>query len=182
MLVVKVKGGSSLDCVLVRPAVFGFFVHWLGKRSFVCPGMDCAACFAGVGAKWSGVVPIRWEGRQDIPVYTGLLELSQIGFERLELVRRENDLETLLGMRCVFARAADRSPMRVSLADSGALKTTLKAELPQWLVCDAVATLYGLPACPNDDAIALWESEVAVSAARLIRTALPEALEAARGR
>ncbi len=51
----KVKGGMSCEVVCLADEPLGFRVHWLGKRSFMCPGVDCAADFAGVGSRWWGV-------------------------------------------------------------------------------------------------------------------------------
>jgi hypothetical protein len=50
-------------------------------------------------------------------------------------------------------------------------------EFPSWLLLDAMATLYGLPACGEGESQADWEVAAVPRAVQLIRLALPRAVQ-----
>ena len=174
--VVKVKPGGSLEVVIVSEEPMTFHAHWLGDRSYMCPGVDCPACFAGVGARWHGFVCVRWSLPHGSARPMGLLELTETAYNRLDGLRRMFDLGNLYGLGAVLERRTKKSPMRAEPLDDVKRAVDGGKPVPFWVLIDAVATLYGLPACPGGEFVDGWERAAVPRASQLIRSALPLAV------
>lgn len=176
LTILKVKGGMRVEVVLLSAEPLGFNVHWLGTRSYMCPGVDCPACFAAVGSRWAGMQPVRWFNEKHRDGYVGVLEFTGGTYERLAGLQKMLGLQTLLGVPCRVTRSRDRAVLRVepTIEDQDGVRD-VKA-FPQWLLLDAMATLYGLPSCPDGLAKSEWETLAVPRAAQMIRVALPRAL------
>lgn len=174
--VVKVRAGQTMACVIACDEVVCCQVHWLGTRSYMCPGVDCPACFAGVGAKFLGFVAIRFVCRPTGQLELGLLELTGPAYEKLDGLRMLEGASTLFQLPIEFARKSKRSSLSVNLWDGGAVLPKVIKLVPEWYVLDGVATLFGLPMCRPDMTGADWSSAAVPRAAQLIRGALPRAV------
>lgn len=174
--VIKVRGGSSLKAVVCCEEPLTFFVHWLGTRSFMCPGVDCAACFAGVGAKWLGLLGVRYEIPHAERAPFGVLELTSAAYERLlGLARLEGEAQ-LYKMVVEFSRRSKRSSLAAEPCEIPSLQAVVKRPVPEWYLLDGAATLYGLPSCREGMSLADWQAAAIPRSAQLIRAALPAAV------
>jgi len=165
--VLKVRSGMVAEGVIVVRQVLGFHVHWLLKRSYMCPGAQCAACFAGVGARWNGFVVVRADVGNAHELR--LLELSATGFERLAGLVRMQGWPDLAGVRFRAARSRAKGVLMVEpVTRDDSLAGKVVSEIRAW---EAVATLYGLPTPVEGESLAFWESRARDSAARLVAIA-----------
>lgn len=172
--VLKIRGGMRCDAVCRSSQVFGMQVHWLGNRSFVCPGSECPACVEYLGARWLGmlaVVPSLPEGQS---VGTHLVELSAGSFDRMTGLQRMADCKSLLGLTLEISRRHDRSGLRVEPDFDGVPSDVV--ELPFSVLGDAVAVLYALPAVIAGEQCAEWSQRVQPAARRLLDIAVPSIL------
>ncbi len=174
--IVKVKGGMRVEVVCLAERPLGFFVHWLATRSFMCPGIDCPACFAAVGNRWVGMLPVRYSVPHSEDTHVGVLELTAGTMERLRGLCQMEGIDTLAGLSCVATRRADRSSLLLEPARDGLVSAELKKVFPEWLLLDAMATLYALPSCPKGMTRSEWEVTAIPKAKQLVRVALPRAV------
>lgn len=164
------------EFVCVATDVVGFSVHWLGNRSYMCPGVGCPACFSAVGARWLGILPIRWSVPQSDDVRYGFLELSSGTYERFDSLRRMLALKSFLGLPAVASRSRDRSSLRCEPGISDRSELIEVKAMPDWMARDAIATLYSLPSCHEEMSVQDWEAAAMPKAMQLIRVALPRAV------
>lgn len=176
MPLLKVCGGHEMEFVCVAREALGVHIHWLATRTFMCPGVDCAACFATIGTRWVGFLPVRWKAAHEKSLHTSVLELACGTHDRLEGLQRMLGLESLLGVRCCASRTRDRASLRVEPITENAADVVRVKEFPEWLLMDAMATLYNLPSCQEGFTRAKWEELAVPRAAQMIRTALPRVL------
>jgi len=165
--VLKVRSGMAAEGVIVVRQVLGFNVHWLLNRSYMCPGEGCAACFAGVGARWNGFLVVRVDlgNAQELR----LLELSATGFERLAGLVRMEGWPDLAGVRFRAARSRAKGVLLVEpVARDESLAGKVVSEIRAW---EPVATLYGLPSPMEEESLALWEFRARGAAAALVAIA-----------
>lgn len=163
----KVKGGSNAFFVVRARDVVGFMLHWLGSRSYVCPGSECAACEQHVGAKWRGLLAVArlagsagdWRG--------GLLEITDNAYGRLRFVQALEGFDDFLGLRVVASRRSNKSPLAFEEASCGQSERPESKEVREEVVRAALATLYGLPSPGPGETLAAYE-ERASSAARIM--------------
>lgn len=166
--VLKIKAGMRAEFVVLSDSVLGFTSHWLGARSYMCPGEDCVACTQGLGARWNGflVVKVLLPGGSRMM----LLELSAGCFDRfIGLVRMEG-FGSMAGLSCSAGRTRARGalviePIRATGEEFGALVPAIRG----W---EAIATLYGLPAPVAGEGLEKWEGAAAPAARRLVELAV----------
>lgn len=155
--VLKVSAGQRFRVQFLRDEALGFIVHWLGSTSYLCCGEKCPACFASLGGRWVGAIPCRLLAAAG-SCRTVLLEFSGDSWERVAgLCRLEQFLGLQHGMWEV-SRARSRSglicdPVLPFEVD------TLRI-MPDWMLLDAIATLYGLPRCVEGMSVDEWEALV----------------------
>lgn len=170
--VIKVPGGSHVLVMLRCKVVLGLRVHWMGRRSYVCPGDDCPACEQHVGSRYSGLVAVDlWRGN-GTPVGFGLLELTDGAYSRLVFLRESLGSVNLYGLQVLASRRRSRGPLRFDLSDEG--ETPFEAR-PPWSmerIADAAATLYGLPPLIDGMTFSKWEVIAQVAARRLLARAV----------
>lgn len=165
MPVFKFSGGQSGEVLVRSRDVFGFHAHWLGKRSFMCPRTECAACDQFVGSRWHGLlaVDINADSRGDWR--TGLLEITESAYGKFQFFRDSFGTKDFLGMRISVSRRGRKSPLYVSETLEGSKIVEETSEIGTEIVAAATATLYGLPSPEPGSPIGAWE-EVAVRATR----------------
>lgn len=176
MPILKIKGGMSVKVLPLVKEPIGFHSHWLGTRSFMCPGVNCPACFAAVGTRWVGFLPVRWFNELGGDSHVSVLELTAGSYERLEGLRKMMGHGSLLSMLCDVSRARNRSVLVLEPMDADQECERATKPFPEWLLLDAIATLYGLPACADGSSRSDWEKLAVPRAIQLIRVALPKAL------
>lgn len=170
--VIKVPGGSNVVVRMRCKDVLGLHVHWLGRRSYVCPGDDCAACEQHVGSRWSGFVAVDlWRGNNS-GIAFGLLELTEGAWSGLQFMRESVGHESILDLCVVAGRRRTRGALRFSLPEEDvSFGETRKAWRTEH-IADAAATLYGLPPLRGDQKFATWEPLAKDAARRLVARAL----------
>lgn len=105
---VRVSPGGRAECVIQCRKVFWLPVHWISKRGYACPGVDCPACLVGLGYRHRAFLVVRIDGK---PM---LLELSDqsggrlVGLFRLEYEDQDFDL---FGRGVLLSRARLKSPL-----------------------------------------------------------------------
>lgn len=166
--VVKVRPGHGVLLRCVAEDVFSFHVHWLGARSVMCPGDDCGACLQGIGCKWLGLLMVESFDLDQHRRYSGLLELTESAYGRLDDVRRCTGRENLLGFVFEASRRSKRSPLGFVLSDEATSIPSAYSEVRAETIADAVATLYGLPSLIDGETVSAWSHRVEESARRLV--------------
>jgi len=172
MKVFKVGGGHDVDCIVRSADVLGFQLHWLGVRSFMCPGSDCPACAEHVGAKWRGLLGVDVLEGSTGGRKCGLIELTDSALGRLRFVADCVGGSGFLGLHIVASRKGIRSPMRIEEATPGAARVAGVREIRSEIVAAAVATLYGLPSPGPGDGLREWEVRAADVARVIIGKAM----------
>lgn len=174
--VVKIAAGGKMRISVVSEKPVTCHVHWIGDRSYMCPGIDCQACFGGVGARWHGFLAVRWEvqGRRIAPL--GLLELTESSYERLMGICKMFDLPHLFGLQVELTRRSKKSMIRAEPTEGQDDDVLVRTPFPHWMLMDAVATLYSLPPCQNDGEVSSWESKAIPRAATLVKLAVKRLL------
>jgi len=144
LAVLKVRVGTGFRVSLLRGEPLGHIVHWLGKGSFLCPGVRCPACLASTGARWVGLMPCRLHGA-DGSRRTVLVEFSGDAWARLAGLLRFEGVDCGVGVEVELSRKS----MRGGLIAEGVLcgEAEKVRPLADWVLVDALATLYGLPRC-----------------------------------
>lgn len=176
MPLLKVRGGMQIEIVSLCREPLGFHSHWLGTRSYMCPGIDCPACFAAVGTRWVGFMPVSYKVGQEETARVGVLELTAGAYDAMAGLTRMLGLKNLFGVRFSASRRSKRASLRVEPLDSVDSVPIKVQEFPEHLLLDAMATLYGLPSCPDELDRASWEALAIPKATAMIRQALPRAL------
>lgn len=165
--VLKIKAGMRVDVVIASEQVLGFVVHWLGGRSYMCPGDECEACAQHLGGRWNGFFVVRVklpEGRR-----VALLEVSPGSFDRLAGLCRMEGRSTYAGMRCICSRSKARAPLVIDPVDvTGEEESPLVSSFRAW---EAVSTLYQLPALAPGETLGAWEARAIPAARRLVELA-----------
>lgn len=172
LVVWKVSGGHDLELVGRSAEPLTFRVHWLGRRSYMCPGVDCPACEQHVGSKWLGLWACDAFYRIGEPPRLGLLELTEGAFDCLRMLRLSEGLESFYGLRVIASRRSKRSVLQFELGALGANVESDRQLVPINLVADAAATLFGLPSCQRDVEFSTWEASAMDVARTLIGRAL----------
>lgn len=174
--VLKIRGGMSSELVSASPDVLSFHTHWLGTRSYMCPGVDCPACFAGVGAKWLGLLGVRVPVPHTVHWTVHVLELTSMAYQKLLGLSRMCDCESLLGFHFAASRRSKKSTLGFEPLEQTGLPGAAMRVLPAWALLDAAATLYGLPSAPQSLSREEWEASAVPRAAQLLRAAIPDSL------
>lgn len=167
--VLKVRAGQRFRVELLRHEALGHIVHWLGKCSVLCPGQECPACIAATGARWVGVMPCRLLGA-DGSKRVVLVEFSGDAWARLQGLLRMEGRESALGAVVTLTRASSRrglvgDPVRTE--EEGSTRA-----MPDSVLLDALATLYGLPRCLPDWDADRWTEHVRLHAVNRVKRAL----------
>lgn len=165
----KVRAGQRFRVQLMRDEPLGHIVHWLGKCSVLCPGERCPACMAGVGARWVGVMPCRLHGADGL-VGTVLVEFSGDAWARTAGLLRAEGFMDNCGVVLELSRGRSRTGL---VADPDCLPSeVVRVEMADWVLLDAIATLYGLPRCLEGWTSERWSEEVCEQAQGRVQRAL----------
>jgi hypothetical protein len=142
-------------------------LHWIGNRSYVCPGGDCAACVE-VPSRWTGFIPISvaLAGGQSQLM---LLEVTEQAWSRFDGLCRLAGHRELLGWRVSVQRSKSKSPLLIDPIEFGCWS---RAPVSVGHVYAALATLYGLPGFGPDETPEAWAERAAVSAGYAIQLAI----------
>ena len=166
--VAKVNGGHDAELVLRSSDAFCFRVHWLGARSYMCPGEECPACEQSIGSKWVGMIAVDVLLRSGAEPLFRLLELTESAYECLRFLRVAEGLADLVGLRVHVTRRFNKSPLHFELAELVEAGTEPRDVVPLRFVADAAATLYGLPNLGPEETVEAWEPRAKLAAASLI--------------
>lgn len=175
--IMKVRAGVTMQVVIAAEEPVGVYTHWLGARSYICPGVDCPACYAAIGAKWLGLLPVKHAPPHAEASSLFVLELSSVPYERLAGLQRLEGLSSLYDQPIEVRRRTKRSPLVIEPIEKSPLPDTLKRPVPRWLVLDGLATVYGLPPCRDAMTPEEWEAVAMPRAVELLRGAVPRAVE-----
>lgn len=170
--ILKLRSGHESKFVCASDDVFSFTVHWIGARSYVCPGAECQACFSGVGGKWLGLLYVGLLGERGVKPRYGCLELTEAAYYRLRDCSCGSGASIKRGFQFASFRRLRKSPMSfrpLTDAESQGIKLP---KIASTFLADGVATLYGLPSVGTGETVATWSSRVEGPAARLIELAL----------
>lgn len=164
--VLKVRSGEKYRVILLRDEALGHIVHWLGKCSVLCPGVGCPACLAAIGARWIGVMPCRLLGADGSrrPV---LVEFSGESWAMLAGLLRMEGREAALGAVCVLTRRRSRGGL-IATPVPEAEEESVRA-VPDGVLLDAMATLYGLPRCMPEWDTQKWTDVVRMHAVARVK-------------
>lgn len=165
--ILKLKGGSQIECQVVGDQVFAWSTHWVGGRSYVCPGETCPCC-PDYDCRWQGWLLVRLvHGRNTRQRY--LLELSATAFDRLNGLMRMDGRTELFGELLVMKRAKARSPLVIEPMGSASVEGVVVGKAA--MVWDALATLYGLPSVNMKEGVDEWRVRAEARAAFLLQQA-----------
>lgn len=165
--VFKVKPGSDMACLSRVKDVMGFHVHWLGKRSYMCPGAECVACEEMVGSRWNGLLGVDVTIDGNGTTRFGLIELSESSYSRLMFVKECEGFKDLFGLRFNVGRQKKRSPIIFTQSADCTVLISNIAEVVDTVIGDACSTLYGLPSVMKGETVSEW-SERSSHAARML--------------
>lgn len=149
-----------------------FHVHWLGKRSYVCPATECPACNQSIGAKWIGLLYVAICTDEHPTAKHGLLELTEAAYYRLR------DLGQLMGcsidahLSMTVSRRSRKSPLMFYSPERGEKFPEVKKIATKEVIADAMATLYGLPAIAEGEKATIWSARVEDAARTLLTNQL----------
>lgn len=175
MHVLKVRGGEQMTVVGLAKEPLGFHTHWLGTRSFMCPGVDCVACLNCVGSRWVGWLPVRWLEKDAEIYHVSILELALGTYDRLNETLRSFSLSSVVGVPCRASRTRNRASLRLDPLISHSSELVEVDEFAEWLLLDVLSTLYGLPSCPEGLGKSSWEAVAIPRAATMVRIAMKRA-------
>ncbi len=168
--ILKVQPNSTMEVVALRQRPLGLDTHWIGSRSFLCPERDCLACARGIGSRWVALLPVKVISNGRPAAVVCLLEFSTGSFDRLFGLMRMESCDSLCGYKLRLERRSKRSGLIAEpLFEADQIETPA---FPDWLLVDAIATLYGLPSCIEGTSADDWSEHVNESAARLVRLAV----------
>lgn len=165
--VFKVKGGHDALFVVRSEEVFGFHAHWLGTRSYMCPGTDCSACEQFVGSRWHGFLAVDLCVGSGGELRHGLLEITESAYGRLQFLRNALGRDDFVGLRVCASRRSSRSPLRLEQPEEGCPVVEATRAVGKPFIASATATIYGLPSPGDGEPLSLWEVKAA-EAARLM--------------
>lgn len=173
--ILKVEGGAMVEAVICCDTVFAWHTHWVGSRSYVCPGEDCPAC-PDWECRWQGWLLVRLlHGQRKAQPF--LIELSATTFDRFDGLLRFEGGRQYFGLAVQMSRQRRRSALLIEPAgyvDPGGFK---KADpLKVW---DALATVYGLPTTAGHDTVEGWQTVASAQAGRLLQRAVESARKGA---
>ena len=155
--VLKIKGGGHVLLIVRSAKVVSFTLHWLGRRSYICPGTGCPACEQCVGSRWSAFAGAEYSFGTPEQRSFGLLEFTEGAYERLRFMRETEGRPDFVGLRVVASRSRDRAPLRFDLPDEGPCFVASAKAWDHALLIDALATLYALPALVDLSELERWE-------------------------
>lgn len=169
LAVFKVGPGQRFRVEFLRLEALGFIVHWLGAASYLCCGEKCPACFASLGGRWVGVMPSRLLSASNSP-RVGLLEFSGDSWARCTGIA---GFEGMFGVRdCHWEISRERSRSGL-VADPIEPREACKTRImPDWMLLDSLATLYGLPRCVESMSVEDWEAMVKPHASAKLQRAV----------
>lgn len=170
--VFKVKGGHDVLLTLRSRDVLGFGAHWLGARSFMCPGLDCPACEQFVGARWKGLLAVELHSGSGRETRFGLIEVTESAYGRLRFLRESYGRTEYCGMRVVASRRSAKSPLVFAEGEVGSTFDESAKAVEAIYVASAVATLYGLPSPGPDESLKDWQEHASGSACIALQAAL----------
>jgi len=167
----KVRAGQRFTVRLMRHEPLGHIVHWLGKCSVLCAGVECGACLAGVGARWVGTMPCRLLC-SDGTGRTVLVEFSGDAWARTGgLLHAEGHTDNR-GVIVELTRGRSRSGLVGDPCGEPGSESVV--EMADWVLIDALATLYGLPRCLEGWTAERWTTEVREAVHGRVRRGLAE--------
>jgi len=151
--VLKVRAGEVFEVVARRAEPLGYVSHWVGRENHMCVGEECPACMASLGARWVGVLPVSLQTGEDLrgPF---LLELTGPSWARADGLLRLEGARSAVGIRFRVSRRRARSGLVVDPTSEDAVPR-VKA-LEDWVVLDALATLFHLPRCLEGESAEAW--------------------------
>lgn len=169
MRLLKVNAGSMCEAVIVGGELATLSLHWIGRRSYVCPGEDCPACME-CGSRWAGFLPVMVAMGPGSPKGVCLLEVTAPAWGRFDGLVRMEALGELFGIRVSIMRRRVKESLLIDplgREDLGTRKPVSAA------VCyDALSTLYGLPWLRDGESIEAWSARAAVAAGHRIQVAV----------
>lgn len=169
MTILKVGGGHSAQGVIVASEIASLRLHWIGKRSYVCPGEECEACQT-VSSRWAGFVPMLVDVGPGRPKGVTLLEVTESAWLRFDgLCRMEQDRE-LFGMRVSVLRRRAKEALLIDPLGRGDLGT--RRPIRKELVYDVLATIYQLPSLRDGESVEEWSDRASVAARHQLQVGL----------
>lgn len=162
MRLLKVQSGSAVECTIVGSELASLRLHWIGGRSYVCPSGDCPACVE-VASRWSGFCPVLVAMGPGSPKGVCLLEVTEAAWARFDGLCRMEQLRELFGLQVVVMRRRPKEPLCIDPLHRAELGERKPVSVS--MCYDALATLYGLPAFREGEAVGDWSAR-AESAAR----------------
>lgn len=167
MTLLKVASGGSVKGVVLSDAVASLRVHWIGRRSYICPGVECPCCLIAE-SRWVGFLVVRVAVRGGDRLF--LLELTSGAFDRFVGLCKLEGWDSFYGVMFQALRERTKGPLIVEpvemLMSTGGSPIVLRG------VYDALATIYGLPGFREGEEVASWEERASAAAGRAIRLAM----------
>lgn len=170
--VLKLKPNVRYHAALACDDVFSLHTHWLGKRSYACPGDECPACDQSIGAKWNGLlyVALRAEGTTN-DVY-GLLELTEAAYYRLRDFAEMTGQTIGPNLRCLVGRRSRRSPLSFQAVEDPEMVPEPSKTASMRYIAAGVSTLYGLPGLEPNETVTRWAERTKTAARMLLANQL----------
>lgn len=159
--VLKVRAGDVFEVVGRRSEPLGYVSHWLGRENYMCAGTGCPACRAALGGRWVGALPVALVHGAELrgPF---LLELTGPAWARTDGLLR---LEGVGGAVGVCFRVARRRARSGLLVDPFAEEVLAGVKsLADWVLLDALATLFHLPRCLEGESAKEWSERASLPA------------------
>lgn len=163
----KVASGGEVEALILSDAVASVRVHWIGRRSYLCPGGDCPCCLIAE-SRWVGFLLVRVCQRGGDRVY--LLEVTGSAYDRLVGLLKMEGVESIRGVQVSARRERAKAPLL--LEPLGSFDLSKVAVVPVERVYDALATVYGMPSFMDEETVQQWEERASVAAGHAIRLAM----------
>lgn len=172
MRLLKVQPGSTVDCVIVGSELASLRLHWIGGRSYVCPGGDCPACLE-IASRWSGFLPVSVVMRPASPKGVYLLEVTEAAWARFDDLCRLAELRELFRLHVSVMRRRRKEPLLMEPLDHVVLGERNPVSVS--MCYDALATLYCLPSFMEGETPADWSARVESAARHHLALAMDRA-------
>lgn len=172
MRLLKVQSGSVVDCVILGSELASLRLHWVGGRSYVCPGGDCPACLV-IASRWSGFLPVSVAMGPGSPKGVCLLEVTEAAWSRFHNLCRLADLQELFGLHLSVMRRRRMEPLLLEPLDRASLGERKPVSVSTCY--DALATLYCLPSFMEGETPVDWSARVESAARHHLALAMDRA-------
>lgn len=170
--ILKIDGPTERTITMACDEPFSFHAHWLGKRSFMCPGTSCPACDQHIGARWLGLVFVEIHQKDKRYNARGIIELSEAAYFRLRDLAVQLGNEIGPGLTFNAWRTSKRHPLRFGQPPVSQVAPSDVKSIEMVTLADAAATYYGLPAVAEGETVPAWSSRVEETARSIIRRQL----------